>query len=56
MSDVHETVAMHRDGEHAVKKTVNLRYVLFLAITAALGGLLFGFDIAICTEIGRAHV
>jgi hypothetical protein len=24
---------------------VNLRYVIFLAATAALGGLLFGFDI-----------
>ncbi len=31
---------------------VNLRYVIFLAATAALGGLLFGFDIAIITGAG----
>ena len=31
---------------------MNLRYVLFLACTAALGGLLFGFDIAIITGAG----
>ena len=31
---------------------INLRYVLFLAATAALGGLLFGFDIAIITGAG----
>ncbi len=30
----------------------NLRYVLFLASTAALGGLLFGFDVAIITGAG----
>jgi SP family arabinose:H+ symporter-like MFS transporter len=29
-----------------------MRYVLFLACTAALGGLLFGFDIAIITGAG----
>jgi SP family arabinose:H+ symporter-like MFS transporter len=34
------------------KKPVNLPYVLFLCITAALGGLLFGFDIAIITGAG----
>jgi SP family arabinose:H+ symporter-like MFS transporter len=28
------------------------RYVIFLAITASLGGLLFGFDIAIITGAG----
>jgi MFS transporter, SP family, arabinose:H+ symporter len=33
-------------------KTTNLRYVLFLACTAALGGLLFGFDVAIITGAG----
>lgn len=33
-------------------KTVNLRYVVFLACTAALGGLLFGFDVAIITGAG----
>lgn len=32
--------------------TVNLRYVIFLGCTAALGGLLFGFDIAIITGAG----
>lgn len=31
---------------------VNLRYVIFLGCTAALGGLLFGFDIAIITGAG----
>jgi SP family arabinose:H+ symporter-like MFS transporter len=31
---------------------VNLRYVLFLACTAATGGLLFGFDIAIISGAG----
>jgi hypothetical protein len=30
----------------------NFRYVLFLASTAALGGLLFGFDVAIITGAG----
>jgi SP family arabinose:H+ symporter-like MFS transporter len=30
----------------------NFRYVIFLACTAALGGLLFGFDIAIITGAG----
>ena len=34
------------------KQSVNLGYVLFLACTAALGGLLFGFDIAIITGAG----
>ena len=33
-------------------KTINLRYVVFLACTAAMGGLLFGFDIAIITGAG----
>lgn len=32
--------------------TINLRYVLFLAGTAAIGGLLFGFDIAIISGAG----
>ncbi len=31
---------------------INLPYVIFLAATAALGGLLFGFDIAIITGAG----
>ena len=35
-----------------MKETFNSRYVLFLAATAALGGLLFGFDIAIIAGAG----
>jgi SP family arabinose:H+ symporter-like MFS transporter len=35
-----------------VTAPINLRYVAFLACTAALGGLLFGFDIAIITGAG----
>src|SRR6204780_2882816 len=35
-----------------MSKSMNLRYVIFLACTAALGGLLFGFDIAIITGAG----
>jgi len=35
-----------------VKGRVNLGYLIFLAATAALGGLLFGFDIAIITGAG----
>lgn len=33
-------------------KSLNVRYVVFLACTGALGGLLFGFDIAIITGAG----
>lgn len=35
-----------------MRAQINLRYVIFLAATAALGGLLFGFDIAIITGAG----
>lgn len=35
-----------------MRANINVRYVLFLAATAALGGLLFGFDIAIITGAG----
>ncbi len=35
-----------------VTASINYRYVVFLACTAALGGLLFGFDIAIITGAG----
>ena len=35
-----------------VTESVNMRYLSFLASTAALGGLLFGFDIAIITGAG----
>ncbi|HXS13210.1 MAG TPA: hypothetical protein VN734_10935 [Acidobacteriaceae bacterium] len=33
-------------------ESINMRYLSFLASTAALGGLLFGFDIAIITGAG----
>jgi SP family arabinose:H+ symporter-like MFS transporter len=35
-----------------IRKSINLKYVLFLGITAALAGLMFGFDIAIITGAG----
>jgi SP family arabinose:H+ symporter-like MFS transporter len=35
-----------------MNKNINLRYVLFLASAATLGGLLFGFDVAIITGAG----
>jgi len=35
-----------------MKSKINLPYVIFLAATASLGGLLFGFDIAIITGAG----
>jgi sugar porter (SP) family MFS transporter len=35
-----------------VTGSINYRYIVFLACTAALGGLLFGFDIAIITGAG----
>ena len=35
-----------------MKSKLNVHYVVFLAATAALGGLLFGFDIAIITGAG----
>jgi SP family arabinose:H+ symporter-like MFS transporter len=35
-----------------MKTNINIRYVIFLAAAAALGGLLFGFDIAIITGAG----
>ncbi len=34
------------------RTNINIRYVIFLAATASLGGLLFGFDIAIITGAG----
>lgn len=37
---------------HCVRMEINFRYLIFLAVTAALGGLLFGFDIAIITGAG----
>lgn len=35
-----------------MNKKINVRYVLFLASAATLGGLLFGFDVAIITGAG----
>ena len=43
---------MKRASHSSNDGSINLRYVLFLACTAALGGLLFGFDIAIITGAG----
>jgi MFS transporter, SP family, arabinose:H+ symporter len=43
---------MKRASRSSNDRSINLRYVLFLACTAALGGLLFGFDIAIITGAG----
>src|SRR5271156_5757028 len=36
----------------STKAAINLRYLVLLAAAAALGGLLFGFDIAIITGAG----
>ncbi len=41
-----------QNGPRARTERINTRYVSFLACTAALGGLLFGFDIAIITGAG----
>jgi MFS transporter, SP family, arabinose:H+ symporter len=35
-----------------MKTNINTSYVIFLGVTAAFGGLLFGFDIAIITGAG----
>ncbi len=43
---------MKRASHSSYDHSINLPYVLFLACTAALGGLLFGFDIAIITGAG----
>src|SRR4051794_38940757 len=39
-------------AETRLPAAINYRYITFLACTAALGGLLFGFDIAIITGAG----
>lgn len=39
-------------GAILMNRSINVGYVLFLASTAALGGLLFGFDVAIITGAG----
>jgi SP family arabinose:H+ symporter-like MFS transporter len=38
--------------QQSMQPKINLPYVIFLAATASLGGLLFGFDIAIITGAG----
>src|SRR6516165_6549366 len=35
-----------------MQKTINTNYVMFLGLTGALAGLMFGFDIAIITGAG----
>lgn len=35
-----------------MKTNIDTSYIIFLGVTAALGGLLFGFDIAIITGAG----
>src|ERR1700686_3345664 len=42
----------NRDSDGRMPDQINLRYVLFLAATAATGGLLFGFDVAIISGAG----
>ena len=53
------TRQLHRGSEIVAFPTgvspmtkINMRYVLSLASTAALGGLLFGFDVAIISGAG----
>jgi MFS transporter, SP family, arabinose:H+ symporter len=41
-----------KTGGRMIPEHINFRYVLFLAATAATGGLLFGFDVAIITGAG----
>jgi len=47
-----EGVPIHTSLDHSPRAQLNARYVSFLACTAAMGGLLFGFDIAIITGAG----
>ncbi len=43
---------IHTSLDHSPHAQLNVSYVSFLACTAAMGGLLFGFDIAIITGAG----
>src|ERR1700761_1519837 len=43
---------IHTSLDHSSSAQLNTRYLSFLACTAAMGGLLFGFDIAIITGAG----
>src|ERR1700678_155799 len=47
-----EGISIHTSLDYPPRAQLNARYVAFLACTAALGGLLFGFDIAIITGAG----
>ena len=39
-----------------MKTQTNTGYIVFLSVVAAIGGILFGYDTAVISEIGRAHV
>jgi SP family arabinose:H+ symporter-like MFS transporter len=47
-----EGISIHTSLDYRPRAQLNARYVSFLACTAAMGGLLFGFDIAIITGAG----
>ena len=47
-----EGTSIHTSLDYSPRAQLNARYVSFLACTAAMGGLLFGFDIAIITGAG----
>jgi SP family arabinose:H+ symporter-like MFS transporter len=47
-----EAIPIHRSSHIQTGNQLNAGYVSFLACTAAMGGLLFGFDIAIITGAG----
>ena len=47
-----EAIPIHRSSHIQPGNQLNAGYVSFLACTAAMGGLLFGFDIAIITGAG----
>lgn len=45
-------ISLAIEGRTDTRSSINLRYLILLAGTAALGGVLFGFDIAIITGAG----
>jgi SP family arabinose:H+ symporter-like MFS transporter len=49
---IDEGIPIETSLDYSPRAHLNARYVSFLACTAALGGLLFGFDIAIITGAG----